>query len=107
MIRPFFEVSVSDERYSALFVKTQTAMDRSGDRRPKKMGEGLEQVTVFRCAVCKKDFKSQGQMANHETSKAHKKKMEVGGFPPQRRGVIFGAGERGGGMNEGFCSILS
>lgn len=32
---------------------------------------------MFVCAVCKKDFKSKGQMANHETSKAHKKKLKV------------------------------
>lgn len=35
-------------------------------------------MTVFVCAVCKKDFKSKGQMSNHETSKAHKKKLKVG-----------------------------
>lgn len=39
---------------------------------------GEEEVTVFVCAVCKKDFKSKGQMSNHETSKAHKKKLKVG-----------------------------
>lgn len=32
---------------------------------------------MFVCAVCKKDFKSKGQMTNHETSKAHKKKLKV------------------------------
>lgn len=36
-----------------------------------------ETTTVFVCAVCKKDFKSKGQMSNHETSKAHKKKLKV------------------------------
>ncbi|CAN0191536.1 unnamed protein product [Scytosiphon promiscuus] len=42
-----------------------------------KGGAGNEQgVTVFVCAVCKKGFKSEGQMANHETSKAHKKKLK-------------------------------
>lgn len=40
-------------------------------------GGGEQKVLVFRCAVCKKDFKSAGQMANHETSKAHRKKIEV------------------------------
>ena len=49
-------------------------------------GGGEQEVTVFVCAVCKKDFKSKGQMANHETSKAHKKKLKVcidgGGYVP-------------------------
>lgn len=55
-----------------------------GRRRGGKKGQGgseKQEVTVFRCAVCKKDFKSKGQMSNHETSKAHKKKMEVLSIP--------------------------
>lgn len=43
-------------------------------------GDSEQSVTVFVCAVCKKDFKSKGQMSNHETSKAHKKKLKVGGI---------------------------
>ncbi|CAM9742646.1 unnamed protein product [Chrysoparadoxa australica] len=35
-----------------------------------------EQDVIYRCAVCKKDFKSQKQMLNHEQSKAHRKKMD-------------------------------
>ena len=44
----------------------------------KAAGRAEEMTTVFVCAVCKKDFKSKGQMSNHETSKAHKKKLKVG-----------------------------
>lgn len=32
---------------------------------------------MFVCVVCNKDFKSKGQMSNHEASKAHKKKLKV------------------------------
>lgn len=48
-------------------------------KRGKGKGGGVaaQKVVVFRCSVCKKDFKSAGQMSNHETSKAHKKKLEV------------------------------
>ncbi len=42
---------------------------------------------MFVCAVCKKDFKSKGQMANHETSKAHKKKLKVGGLSVAGRSI--------------------
>lgn len=52
---------------------------RRGGKGGKGAGKAEEEAsTVFVCAVCKKDFKSKGQMSNHETSKAHKKKLKVG-----------------------------
>ncbi|CAN0285382.1 unnamed protein product [Ectocarpus sp. 6 AP-2014] len=55
--------------------RKKNAKRRTG-RGGKGSGGREQEVTVFVCAVCKKDFKSKGQMSNHETSKAHKKKLK-------------------------------
>lgn len=49
---------------------------RKRGKKSKGKGGKAHEVVVYRCSVCSKDFKSEKQMANHEGSKAHKKKLQ-------------------------------
>ncbi|CAM9198886.1 unnamed protein product, partial [Ectocarpus sp. 8 AP-2014] len=72
---------------------------RNAKRRAGRGGKGRggkeQEVTVFVCAVCKKDFKSKGQMTNHETSKAHKKKLKELDAEMLREAMAKTAGRKG------------
>ena len=48
-----------------------------------------DEPTLWRCEVCRKDFKSEGQFKSHETSKAHKKKVRKGCVIRREGGMVL------------------
>ncbi|CAM9196423.1 unnamed protein product [Discosporangium mesarthrocarpum] len=86
---PSTEEESGEEEGSGRRQKGKGKKGRKGKRKDKAGGGGGGTVAtassdkggavgavLFRCFVCKKDFKSANQMGNHETSKAHRRKME-------------------------------